>query len=101
MRGVDMTVKTAGLHEIHAGGRHPVTFVIRAGQFALRADAHAIGRAMAGGDDLQFTAVFIHTNEAAVMRHRGRAQVAALDEIKISFRIRGQVEAKFVVVVAD
>ena len=56
----DTTVKTAGLHEIHAGGRHPVTFVIELVS-SLRADAHAVGRAMAGGDDLQFT-VFIHTN---------------------------------------
>ena len=101
MGSMDVAVESAALNQIHAGGGNPIPLVVSGSDLPLWPDAHAVGRAMSSGDYFHLAAILADLYETAVMRNRCGPKVASLGEIKIAFRVGGQVHAKLVVMIAD
>ena len=88
---------------VDAAHGSPDAFVVAGGDLAARADAAAVRRAQAGGDDIEPRAVRAHAQHAAVMRPGGVPLVRAFErrvfaKVKVARGVRLQVGGELVVV---
>ena len=108
MREIFHAVKAAGLDPVYRAARDPRTLVVAAGELAVRPDAHAVGRAEAGGHHGELLAVLVDLHHRASMgRHIAVAAAAAeatsaaahragLDGVKVAGLVRVQIKHKLV-----
>ena len=61
-------VKAAGLDPVDGAGRRPGSFVVADGDFAVGADAHAVGSAKAACEDFELGAVLRNFEKTAMVR---------------------------------
>jgi DNA ligase (NAD+) len=104
---VDGAEEVAGLDEGESALGHPGAFVVADGDLAVGAEAHAVGGAEAGGDDVEGFAVGRDFHDAAVVGRDGvpaaaaGADGAALGEVKVALFVGVEVEGELVEVGGD
>ena len=94
-RVADEAVEAAGLDEVDPGRGRPVALVVAGDDLVVRADAHAVGGAEAGGDHFAVLPVGRFTRGVVML---GEADlVAAADVVEVAVGVGPQIHREGVV----